>query len=62
MARNLNMNVRCRMALGKLKRHFDNSNPTEAELSEVAREFCIRYNQPAVFLIYALSSIEHKGK
>jgi hypothetical protein len=61
MARNLNINVRCRIALGKLKRHFGNSIPTEAELSEVAREFCIRYNLPAVFIVYAFSSIEHKG-
>jgi hypothetical protein len=61
MARNLNMNVECRIAIGKLKRYLGNSIPTEAELSDVACEFCLRYDLPAVFVIYAMSSIEHKG-
>jgi hypothetical protein len=61
MARNLNMNIECRLALGKLKRFFGDYIPTEVELSEAASEFCHRYNLPAIFIVYAFSSIEHKG-
>jgi hypothetical protein len=59
MARNLNVSVEFRIAIGKLKRYFGDTIPTEVELSEVVCALCLRDNLPAVFLDHAFSEIKH---